>query len=61
MRSLAAVILLLPVALAVPRATPLKNRDAPSSTTEVQDGQTGTLIVLPPQATETGLKQIPGK
>ncbi|KAJ7513047.1 hypothetical protein B0H11DRAFT_1898285 [Mycena galericulata] len=29
-----------------------------SPTTEVQDDQTGALIVLPPQATETGLKQI---
>ncbi|KAJ7650727.1 Chloroperoxidase [Roridomyces roridus] len=30
-----------------------------SPTTEVRDGQTGTVMVLPPQATETGLKQIP--
>ncbi|KAF7309995.1 Cloroperoxidase [Mycena indigotica] len=30
-----------------------------ASTTNVQDGQTGTLIVLPPQATDTGTKQIP--
>jgi hypothetical protein len=29
-------------------------------TTEIQDGQTGTLMVLPPQATETGLRRIPG-
>ncbi|KAJ7072784.1 Chloroperoxidase [Mycena amicta] len=28
-------------------------------TTEVQDGQTGTLISLPPMPTETGTKQIP--
>ncbi|KAJ7647750.1 Chloroperoxidase [Roridomyces roridus] len=42
-------ISLLPAVLCGP-ATP---------TTEVQHGQTGTLIVLPPQATETGLKQIP--
>ncbi|KAJ7655390.1 Chloroperoxidase [Mycena rosella] len=35
-------------------------RDDPSpTTTEIQDGQTGTLIVMPAQATETGLKQIP--
>ncbi|KAJ6581243.1 Chloroperoxidase [Mycena capillaripes] len=32
---------------------------SPTSTLEIQDGQTGTLIVLPPQATETGLKKIP--
>ncbi|KAJ7125196.1 Chloroperoxidase [Mycena epipterygia] len=45
-------LLLLPVVLSAPRAAPLI-RDAPSPTTEVQDGQTGTLIVLPPQATDT--------
>ncbi|KAJ6539634.1 hypothetical protein B0H19DRAFT_1078664 [Mycena capillaripes] len=54
MRSFAGLLLLLPVVLSAPR-------DNPSSTTEVQDGQTGTLMVLPPQPTETGLKQIPGK
>ncbi|KAF7310009.1 Cloroperoxidase [Mycena indigotica] len=32
---------------------------AAGTTTEVQDGQTGTLIVLPAQATETGTKRIP--
>ncbi|KAJ7234528.1 hypothetical protein C8J57DRAFT_1531468 [Mycena rebaudengoi] len=31
------------------------------TTAEVQDGPTGTLIMIPPQATETGLKKIPGK
>jgi len=36
----------------------LNIRSTPT-TTEVQDGQTGTLMVLPPQATETGTKQIP--
>ncbi|KAJ7772047.1 Chloroperoxidase [Mycena maculata] len=51
MRTLVVVLLLLPVALCSP--------NAPSPTTEVQGGQTGTLIVLPTQATETGLKQIP--
>ncbi|KAJ7072768.1 Chloroperoxidase [Mycena amicta] len=30
-----------------------------SLTTEVQDGQTGTLIAIPPQPTETGSKRIP--
>ncbi|KAF7314220.1 Cloroperoxidase [Mycena kentingensis (nom. inval.)] len=30
-----------------------------SPTTEVQDGTTGTLIVVPPQATDTGVKHIP--
>ncbi|KAJ6589960.1 Chloroperoxidase [Mycena vulgaris] len=53
------VLLLLPITLAAPRAAPLSIRADPSPTTEVQDGQTGTLILLPPQATETGLKQIP--
>ncbi|KAJ7496829.1 Chloroperoxidase [Mycena latifolia] len=59
MRSFVAVLLLLPATLAAPRASPLILRDDPTPTTEVQDGQTGTLMVLPPQATETGLKQIP--
>ncbi|KAJ6589959.1 Chloroperoxidase [Mycena vulgaris] len=58
MKSLTAVFLLLTVALS-PVAAALDIRDDPSPTTEIQDGQTGTLIVLPPQATETGLKQIP--
>ncbi|KAJ7575174.1 Chloroperoxidase [Mycena floridula] len=32
----------------------------PTPITEIQDGQRGTLIVIPPQATETsGIKQIP--
>jgi hypothetical protein len=56
-----AILLLLPLALAIPSAALVNNRANPSLTTEVQDGQTGTLIVVPPQATETGLKQIPGK
>ncbi|KAJ6534307.1 Chloroperoxidase [Mycena capillaripes] len=30
-----------------------------TSTTEIQDGQTGTLMVLPPRQTDTGTKQIP--
>jgi hypothetical protein len=50
MRSFVVLFLLLPTVLS-----------SPSPTTEVQDGQTGTLIVVPPQATETGLKRIPGK
>ncbi|KAJ7261562.1 hypothetical protein C8J57DRAFT_1336510 [Mycena rebaudengoi] len=57
MRSFTLILLLFPVALASRIA-----RDHPSPTTaEVQDGQTGTLIIIPPQATETGLKKIPGK
>jgi len=51
------LLLLLAPVLAAPKNPNI--RDSPSSTTEVQDGQTGTLIVLPAQATETGLKQIP--
>ncbi|KAJ7270079.1 Chloroperoxidase [Mycena haematopus] len=57
MRSPAVLFLLLPAVLSAPRSPNI--RDSPSPTTEVQDGQTGTLIVVPPQATETGLKQIP--
>ncbi|KAJ7496830.1 Chloroperoxidase [Mycena latifolia] len=60
MRSLTTT-LLLPVILSSPWVAAFHIRDDPTPTTEVQDGQTGTLIVLPPQATETGLKQIPGK
>jgi hypothetical protein len=56
----AALLLLLPV-ISVPGSLAFNIRDSPSPTTEVQDGQTGTLMVLPPQATETGLKLIPGK
>ncbi|KAJ7350625.1 hypothetical protein DFH08DRAFT_861950 [Mycena albidolilacea] len=57
MRPFTVLFFLLPAVLSAPRK--LNIRDSPSPTTEVQDGQTGTLIVLPPQATETGLKQIP--
>ncbi|KAJ7343255.1 hypothetical protein DFH08DRAFT_1009745 [Mycena albidolilacea] len=56
MRSFIVLLLIFPAALSA--RLPVFN--GPSSTTEIQDGQTGTLIVLPPQATETGLKQIPG-
>ncbi|KAJ7815040.1 Chloroperoxidase [Mycena olivaceomarginata] len=60
MRSFSAVFFfLLPAVLSAPGSPPLNIRDSPSPTTEVQDGQTGTRIILPPQATETGLKQIP--
>ncbi|KAJ7169181.1 Chloroperoxidase [Mycena crocata] len=58
MRFLATVLLLVPATLGASGRS-LFVRDNPSPTTEIQDGQTGTLIVLPPQATETGLKQIP--
>jgi hypothetical protein len=64
MRSFAAMLLLAPSVLGFPsRASEivLKRRDGPRPITEIQDGQTGTLMVLPPQATETGLKQIPGR
>ncbi|KAJ6497551.1 hypothetical protein C8R45DRAFT_983364 [Mycena sanguinolenta] len=57
MRSSAVLLLLLAPVLAAPKNPNI--RDSPSPTTEVQDGQTGTLMVLPAQATETGLKQIP--
>jgi hypothetical protein len=35
-------------------------RDAPSTTVDIQDGQTGTLMVLPPRQTDTGTKRVPG-
>ncbi|KAJ6517617.1 Chloroperoxidase [Mycena vulgaris] len=34
-------------------------RDAPSTTVDIQDGQTGTLMVLPPRQTATGTKRVP--
>ncbi|KAJ6559787.1 Chloroperoxidase [Mycena capillaripes] len=34
-------------------------RDAPSTTVDIQDGQTGVLMVLPPRQTDTGTKRIP--
>ncbi|KAJ6612029.1 Chloroperoxidase [Mycena sp. CBHHK59/15] len=34
-------------------------RDASSTTVDIQDGQTGTLMVLPPRQTDTGTKRIP--
>jgi hypothetical protein len=34
--------------------------DAPSTTVDIQDGQTGTLMVLPPRQTDTGTKRVPG-
>ncbi|KAF8900069.1 Chloroperoxidase [Mucidula mucida] len=61
MKSFYGLFLLLPAVLGAPKIPTVLNaaRDDPTSTTEVQDGQTGTLIVFPPQATETGLKKIP--
>ncbi|KAJ7592141.1 Chloroperoxidase [Mycena floridula] len=57
MKSFSALLLTLPVVLAA--NINLDARD-PTPTTEIQDGQIGTLIVIPPQATETsGIKQIP--
>lgn len=59
MKSFSALLLILPVVLAA--KINLNARDDSTPTTEIQDGQTGTLIVIPPQATETsGIKQIPG-
>ncbi|KAJ7588830.1 Chloroperoxidase [Mycena floridula] len=58
MKSFSALLLILPAVLAA--SINFNARDDPTPTTEIQDGQTGTLIVIPPQATETsGIKQIP--
>ncbi|KAJ7575160.1 Chloroperoxidase [Mycena floridula] len=58
MKSFSALLLILPVVLAA--RINLDAHGDPTPTTEIQDGQTGTLIVIPPQATETsGIKQIP--
>jgi hypothetical protein len=35
-------------------------RDVPSTTADIQDGQTGVLMVVPPRQTDTGTKRIPG-
>ncbi|KAF7350203.1 Cloroperoxidase [Mycena venus] len=55
MRSFSVLFLLVPAALSHPWRI---IRDSPTPTTEVQDGQTGTVIVLPPAATETGMLPI---
>ncbi|KAJ7452328.1 hypothetical protein FB451DRAFT_1185914 [Mycena latifolia] len=34
-------------------------RDAPSTTVDIPDGQTGTLMVLPPRQTDTATKRVP--
>ncbi|KAJ7588372.1 hypothetical protein C8J56DRAFT_1050444 [Mycena floridula] len=58
MKSFSVLLLILPAVLAA--SINFNARDDPTPTTEIQDGQTGTLIVIPPQATETsGIKQIP--
>ncbi|KAJ7575168.1 Chloroperoxidase [Mycena floridula] len=58
MKSFCALLLLLPVVLAA--KSKVEPCDDPTPTTEIQDGQRGTLIVIPPQPTETsGIKQIP--
>jgi hypothetical protein len=36
-------------------------RDAPSNPIDIQDGQTGVLMVLPPAQTDTSIKRVPGK
>ncbi|KAJ7583046.1 Chloroperoxidase [Mycena floridula] len=56
MKSFSVLLLILPVALAFPR---MFARDGATPTLEIRDGQTGTPIVVPPQAAETGLKPIP--
>jgi hypothetical protein len=58
MKFFSTLLLILPVVSAA--RVHVESRDHPTPTTEVQHGQTGTLIVLPPQSTETGTKQIPG-
>jgi hypothetical protein len=35
-------------------------RDAPFSPIDMQDGQTGVLMVLPPCQTDTSIKRVPG-
>ncbi|KAF7351023.1 Cloroperoxidase [Mycena sanguinolenta] len=51
MRASAVLFLLLPAVLSTVKSPNI--RDNPSPTTEIQDDQTGTLMALPPQATET--------
>ena len=73
MRALATLFLLLPYVIGgsasqIPLAaepssgtvTTTLNSERQTPPTEVQDGQTGTLIVMPPVQTYTGTKIIPG-
>ncbi|KAJ7253916.1 Chloroperoxidase [Mycena rebaudengoi] len=57
MKSFAPLSLLIPALFSSGNAWP--NIRASASTTEIQDGQTGTLMVLPPRRTDTGTKRIP--
>ena len=68
MRALTATLLLLPYVIGasqiplfveLPSRTSTLNSPSPAPT-EVQDGQTGTLIVMPPAQTFNGTKHIPG-
>ncbi|KAJ7282211.1 Chloroperoxidase [Mycena rebaudengoi] len=57
MKSFALLCLLVPALFSSGNAWLNIRADAP--TTEIQDGQTGTLMVLPPLQTDTGTKRIP--
>jgi hypothetical protein len=58
MKSFALLSLLVPALFSSGNAW--SNIRAEESTKEIQDGQTGTLMVLPPLQTDTGTKRIPG-
>ncbi|KAJ7579515.1 Chloroperoxidase [Mycena floridula] len=56
MKSFSMLLLILPATLAFPS---MFARDKSAATLEIRDGQTGTPIMVPPQAAETGPKRIP--
>jgi hypothetical protein len=58
MKSFALLSVLVPALFRSGNAWP--NIRADASTMEIQDDQTGTLMVLPPLQTDTGTKRIPG-
>ncbi|KAJ7936150.1 Chloroperoxidase [Mycena leptocephala] len=58
MKSFSLLLLAVPPLFIAVNAWP-NIRDAPFTTVDIQDGQTGTLMVLPPRQTDTGTKRVP--
>ena len=56
----AGLLSLVPAALGMPRFTAADVKRASDNVKEMQNGQTGRLIVFP-EPVDTGLKQIPGR
>ncbi|KAJ7838305.1 Chloroperoxidase [Mycena leptocephala] len=58
MKTLSLLLLVVSPLFIVVNARP-NIRDTPSTTADIQDGQTGVLMVVPPRQTDTGTKRIP--